>query len=254
MEVETGKALDKSEVHDLLWVYGEDLREALSAPGCTQAIDAAARAARRNRENSRPGNIPWENTLVGQLLVPVLHDTIGRTLRIDHEQARSLVFSENRASRKTHAAPFSPSRSLSHPFGKGIGADVATIATSWRTTDKKKVGLAPACPDFALGQPYGVVFEAKYYRPQNGNVEAARRALVEGIYQAFFYRALPLAPAKKSGAPPWHYQYAAFVAVDTSPGHALLQAWQELRNDVKTSFWDSANIFVLIRAPGSSCP
>lgn len=237
---------DKNDVHAVLSAYRDDLKEALRSPDCLAQIDAAAHRARRPGKANRPGNVPWENTLVGELLVPSLHRTVGRDLDVDAEAAQSIVLSENVVSRKEHASPYSPSRALGHPFGKTVGVSTDSVAKSWRSRDKENRGITPAYPDFALGPPYKVVFEAKYYSSASGNVDPARRALVEGVYQAFFYRSLPFAPAKKKDAPPWDYDYAGFVAVDKSPGRALHAAWQELRPDVRASFWNSANIFVIV--------
>jgi hypothetical protein len=243
---------DKDGVHAMLSRYRDDLAAALADPTCLAELDAAARRARRQRAAGSPGNIPWENTLVGRLLVPVLHSTVARDLREDPKAVQHIIHSENVASRTKHASPFSPARTLGHPFGKTVGASIDGVAKAWRTTDKKNTGLASACPDFALGHPYNVVFEAKYYRPTTGTLDVARRALVSGIYQAFFYRSLPFAPARKKDGPAWDYDYAGFVAVDISPGRALHAAWEELRANVKASFWNSANIFVIVvPAPGS---
>ena len=77
---------------------------------------------------------------------------------------------------------------------------------------------------------------------------AARIALVEGLYQAFFYRALPAAAAKypkKQAA--WDYEYACFVAVDRSG--ELEAAWNAMHAEVRDSFWESANIYPIIVGP-----
>ena len=91
-----------------------------------------------------------------------------------------------------------------------------------------------------------MVFEAKYFRSRTPR--AARIALVEGLYQAFFYRALPSAAARhpKKQAP-WDYEYACFVAVDRSG--EMEDAWKSMRKEVRSSFWESANIYPIIVGP-----
>jgi hypothetical protein len=70
--------------------------------------------------------------------------------------------------------------------------------------------------------------------------------LVSDIYQAFFYRGLPRVDATKRGHPEWDYDYACLLAYDASPDGTLVAAWEALDSSVRQSFWDGANIYVMI--------
>jgi hypothetical protein len=68
---------------------------------------------------------------------------------------------------------------------------------------------------------------------------------VAGIYEAFFYRALPELQDGGRYAP-WKYDYACLLAYDASPGATLKAAWKSLGPQVRESFWASGNIKVMI--------
>jgi hypothetical protein len=106
--------------------------------------------------------------------------------------------------------------------------------------------LTQSCPDFALRKPFAhsIVFEGKYFA--RGSKEYAARQLVADLYQAFFYRGLPSVEATKRGHPEWDYDYACLLAFDASPAGSLKDAWDSLGSSVKKSFWEGANIFVMI--------
>jgi hypothetical protein len=91
--------------------------------------------------------------------------------------------------------------------------------------------------------PYKTVFECKYFR--QGEIKVGEFALVEGIYQAFFY--LGLAPLPERGKhAAWDYDFACFLALDASNEGGLKRAWDKLSKTVKSGIWDGANIYVMI--------
>jgi hypothetical protein len=76
-------------------------------------------------------------------------------------------------------------------------------------------------------------------------LEFAQRQLVTDIYQAFFYRGLPrLAATKKH--PEWNYDYACLMAYDASPTATLISAWTALDPQTRRSFWEGANVYVMV--------
>jgi hypothetical protein len=95
----------------------------------------------------------------------------------------------------------------------------------------------------AFRAPHKVVFEVKYFRQnQSGSAETE---LVKGIYEAFFYRALPLILETPKRAP-WDYDYACLLAYDATEEGNLLKAWNSLNKIVRKGFWDGANIYIMI--------
>jgi hypothetical protein len=92
-----------------------------------------------------------------------------------------------------------------------------------------------------------VVFEAKYF--SQGGVDRAASELVRGIYQAFFYRALPaIIEPPSSKRPNWDYEYACFFICDTTG--SVHTAWKGFKEDLRKGCWDGANIYVMILGAG----
>jgi hypothetical protein len=139
----------------------------------------------------------------------------------------------------------SPARTLKHPFTKVLGASAETIYARWADSTNPSA-LVQSCPDFALRKPFqhAILFEGKYFA--SGSLQYAKRALVNDIYQAFFYRGLPFVEATKRGRAAWDYEYACLLAYDASREGTLKSAWEGLPERVRESFWNGANIYVMI--------
>jgi hypothetical protein len=101
-----------------------------------------------------------------------------------------------------------------------------------------------ACPDFAFGNPfpYKILFEAKYFE---GNENEAVPALVTTIREAFFYRCFPYA-APSNTKPDWDYDFSCALAYDAPKQGSLEAAWNGIPGHVRTSFWEGANLYVMI--------
>jgi hypothetical protein len=125
-----------------------------------------------------------------------------------------------------------------------MGARPDAVYGSWQTKDKNW-GLACCEPDLALRAPFPhkILFEGKYFA--SGTAQFAARELVKNIYQAFFYRGLGPVPAI-NGHAEWNYDYACLLAYDASPHGTLLAAWNDLGEPIRQSFWESANVYVMI--------
>jgi hypothetical protein len=134
-------------------------------------------------------------------------------------------------------------RSEGHPFTKNdIGIKPKVIIDRWRG-NKKGLPCPRPCPDMAFRAPYKVVFEVKYFRQnQSGSADSE---LVKGIFEAFFYRSLPLIPETPRRAA-WDYDYSCFLAYDATVEGNLLHAWNSLDKIVRKGFWDGANIYIMI--------
>jgi hypothetical protein len=138
-----------------------------------------------------------------------------------------------------------PARTAKHPFTKMLGANAQEVYDRW-ADEGNNSSLVQSCPDFALREPFPhkIVFEGKYFA--NGSRQYAQRALVENIYQAFFYRGLPYVPETVKGRAAWDYDYACLLAYDASTTGSLKHAWENLPTRVKQGFWSGANIYVMI--------
>lgn len=179
------------------------------------------------------------NTFVVPALFGHLRDHCGLT---DLEARRALLNEYHRSMPETSDA--SPIRALKHPFRKAIGLDAQAIYRRWMNP-AEGLGLTQSAPDFAVREPCpcSVVFEGKYF-PEGGHEHAATE-LVKALYEAFFYRGLPALPAT-GRRPAWGYDYACLVAFDASAEGSLRRAWEALDEKVRASFWDGANVYVMI--------
>jgi len=168
----------------------------------------------------------------------------------NRSDARHALLAESKKAKQSNIASQTPASEKKHLFGKQFGSSVQDIVDSWWPHDKakkkmkkrSKAAVAQSCPDFAFRAPFHIVFEAKLFKA--GGVQAAKHALVNGIYQCFFYRALPKVISKEHRA--WDYDYACLLIYDASGQNTVATAWRNALDIVKKSCWDTANIYVMI--------
>jgi len=207
-------------------------------------IDTVTERARKNK-----GGKDFEAALVEEFILKALHGLLAQseTQYLDGRQPRDVILAESvRARREKAYAAGSPVRTPGHPFQKAIAARAEKIFSRWQggELNQRKSAVGQVCPDVALISPYRVVFECKYFK--TAGLQIAKAALVEGLYEAFFYRAMPRqARSMKHGAG-WDYEYACFLAYDATPNHRLVNAWNAVKERVEENFWDDGNIFVMI--------
>jgi hypothetical protein len=185
-----------------------------------------------------------EAAFLNRFVIPVLFDQIKQHSNIADTEARKALLNEYFRCMPDFSKG-TPAHPKKHPFKKILGGTPGIIYAEWANPDKNS-GLTQSCPDFALTEPFPhhIVFEGKYF--EGGSKAFAERELVKNIYQAFFYRGLPRANAAKNGHPEWNYEYACLLAFDASRTGSLKSAWNALAPAVQQSFWDGANIFVMI--------
>jgi len=184
-----------------------------------------------------------EAAFLNRFVVPVLFDQIRQHSKLTDSQAREALLNEyHRCMRDVSEK--SPIRAKKHAFKKLIGSSPESIYNAWKDFPSGG-GLTQSAPDFAVTHPFRhrIVFEGKYFA--RGSKKYAERELVKNIYQAFFYRGLPQVDATKRH-PEWNYDYACLLAFDASPDGSLKSAWDELAPVVRNSFWEGANIYVMI--------
>ena len=143
----------------------------------------------------------------------------------------------------TDYASGTPASKKIYPYKKTLAATLKNAREKWWGEEEEV--LSESCPDLALRLPSGlnIVFEGKVFR--TGGAEAAKSAIVAGIHECFFYRALPTLMNCK-GPTPGSYEYACFLAYDASRDHAFLRVWQDINPKVSHSCWEGLNIDVMI--------
>jgi hypothetical protein len=129
-----------------------------------------------------------------------------------------------------------------YPFQKSIVHALEDAQVEWW---EPSGGTRNACPDIALRHPclYRVVIEGKLFRGKG--VAAARRALVEGIFETSFYRGLPTLLRGKDDAAD-SYEYGCFLAYDASPDGQMWNAWNEINEQVRASIWNTLSTHVMV--------
>lgn len=183
-----------------------------------------------------------EHAFTRGIALPMINEELTGTFGLSQADAREALLSEGWANFKSISSN-TPARTVRHPFDKAMASDAWTIYQKWMKKTAR-LPLTQSCPDFALRPPapHKVVFESKYFA--GGSSNKAARDLVEDLYQAFFYRALP--PTDNHQKRPWDYDYGCLFAFDASIDGAFRDAWEALDQDVKDGFWDGANVYVMM--------
>lgn len=183
-----------------------------------------------------------ENAFLYQYAIPIIFRCMQCVDGIGEKEAKQSLLSEFYKNMKDYSL-WTPARTRGHPFTKVLGARPAEIVARW--TGKHGSSLRQACPDFAFRDPFPfrIVFEGKYF--EAGGIDRAKTELVSCAYQAFYYRALPYVPPRKS-SPAWNYDFACLLAYDASKNGSLREVWNSLKSEVRRGFWDGANVYVMI--------
>jgi hypothetical protein len=193
-------------------------------------------------------DVQYEGLFIDKFVLPAIPEYLSEALGRSDEGILEAFLAESELAREQKLTSDSPRSANKYLFTKVLAANSKGLVKSW-WGDSKKEPISQSCPDWAFRAPcpHPVIFEGKLFR--KGGIDAARSALVSGIYQCFYYRAHPDAPATKTH-PAWQYKYACLVAYDASEKRSLVQAWETLNNKVKEACWGTANIFVIV-LPGS---
>jgi hypothetical protein len=199
-------------------------------------------SAAKTKDQQKHLCLPEAAFLNGQAL-PVLFDFLQTYSGLSKEQAQKALLNEyyRTASEMSRQSPIRWER---HPFRKVFNANARDIYRRWMNPDEGGA-LTMSSPDFALSDPFphSILFEGKYFA--SGSLEYAQTTLVTNAYQAFFYRGLPALEATKRH-PKWSYDYACLLAYDASPKGTLASAWAALHPRTRRSFWQGANVFIMI--------
>jgi len=233
----------KAQAHEFLKGLGRAILQGTPSPSAMVTEIRRIVAAAKSSDKEKHLRLP-EAAFLNRFVLPVLHLYLHEQAGLTAMQAKEALLNEYHRS-MPEVSSRSPIRATRHPFTKILGANAETIYRQWKDP-KKNYGLTQSAPDFALQKPFphSIVFEGKYFA--SGKPDFAARQLVTDLYQAFFYRGLPKVDATKRGHPPWDYDYACLLAFDASPNGTLAAAWNTLEAKVQRSFWDGANIYVMI--------
>ena len=225
----------KKDAYDFLVGLENELRKRLPAPAAMRAV-----ISQLEKEGKSPSKIR-ENVFLYYML-PHICEHMQTVPGLGSDEARASMLCEYH-SKVPKIASGNPFRRVGHPFGKNLGLGVDKIIQTW-TKPPGALPLNQAYPDFCLRSPFPfkITFDAKYFF-QNSE-SAANKALVEGAYEAMFYRGLPSVAARNTHEPSWDCDYGCLLAYDASDDGILESVWRSVR--CKGAFWDGANIFVMI--------
>jgi hypothetical protein len=197
----------------------------------------------------------WELAFIDQIVLKNLSEHLqkylAKTAVLNSKSPCDLIAAESSHAKEHHIACGTPAWSQGHPFNKAMGSSLDDLYKRWRGDDpkKRKSTFAAVCPDIALLAPFRVVFECKYFnQPAN---RPATSQLVRGLYQAFFYRAMPTKSPGTTGLKyGWDYEYACFLTYDATGNRRLRKAWCDLDEGTRKRFWDESNIYVILLPQG----
>ncbi|HUS20191.1 MAG TPA: hypothetical protein VMZ25_11130 [Terriglobales bacterium] len=240
-------ATSKDQALGFLKELEKTLNSGLPGPTTMESWIRSTVAEAKTNDKKKHLRLPEAAFLNGQAL-PALFDFLIHRGLSKEEAKRALLNEYHRT--MSDLSSRSPIRWERHPFRKIMSGSPSDIYRGWTNPDKG-YGLTRSCPDFSLREPFphSILFEGKYF--PRGSLEFAQRQLVTDIYQTIFYRGLPcLAAAKKH--PDWNYDYACLMAYDASTLGTLSSAWRELPQQTRDSFWEGANVYVMILRPGDS--
>ena len=217
----------------------EHLNNSISLPDVREWI--------QKKEDSCPTgkDVQYELLFTDEIVLKAISEYLGKAPGLSPKDARvsEAFLAESKHAKKQGWTSGSPSSANKYLFTKIFGANSKSVVKSW-WGDSGKGLTAQSCPDWAFRDPCPhVIFEGKFFR--KGGIDAARRELVSGIYQCFYYLAHPYAPPVGKH-PAWDYEYACLFAYDASANGGLVEAWATLNNRVKQACWDTANIFVIV--------
>jgi hypothetical protein len=190
-----------------------------------------------------------EIAFIDQIVMECLSDNVKEYLDKTHAADGKLpcdfILAESSQAKNRKLACGTPVWTHGHPFYKALVSNPSDLYKRWSGKDRKKLSVfAAVAPDIALLAPFRVVFECKYFNQPGRHI--ATSELVSGLYQTFFYRAMPTKPAGAGGLRfGWDYEYACFLAYDATHTQRLRQAWHDLK-ETRKRFWDDGNIYVMI--------
>ncbi len=200
----------------------------------------------KGREDWKHKRTP-EDVFLHHFAFPILFQYISDDLGHGNDAARQSLLSEFFRNMPDMVSG-SPARAMRYgnPFGK-VFATPQDVMKRWRG-EMRQAKVQQPCPDFALRSPFPhkIIFEGKYF--QKGGITAGETHLVETSYQAFFYGAQTPAGENSSGVP-WDYDYSCLFACDASNEAGLISAWNSLDGDLQNSFWEGANIYIMVLRP-----
>jgi hypothetical protein len=233
----------KRDAHLFLKDFHKVLGDQLPAAGSMEPLIRQTTKAAKSEYTRRHLRLP-EAAFLNAHVIPLLAEAARVHANLTMAQTRDALLNEYHPSMNSISRDL-PARTVKHPFSKALGAAPGAIYARWADPQNSK-SIVQSCPDFALRAPFPhkIVFEGKYF--SNGSLAYAQGQLVTDIYQAFFYRGLPFVDQTPRGRAGWDYDYSCLLAYDASPQGTLQTAWTDLPDKVKRSFWEGANIYVMI--------
>jgi hypothetical protein len=235
---------EKDAAFAFLQVFEKQLRQRLPKGVAMDAVIREVVSEAKTNAQKKHLRLP-ETAFLNYFVLPSLFQQIQEQAGLSETQAKDALLNEYHRT-MPEISRQSPIHALRHPFAKIMGATPEAVFQRWLKPEKGD-GLTQSCPDFALRKPfpYSIVFEGKYFR-RNASKAGAAKELVGDLYQAFFYRGLPKTEPKKPGLPGWDYDYACLLAFDASRDGTMKSAWNDLNPKIQRSFWESANVYVMI--------
>ncbi len=231
---------NKGEAYRFLFQLEERLNSELPNPLAMKERLASIIGEARNNPTKKHVKYK-ESAFLNTQLLPIFREHLKTIDGLSDDQIRRSLLWEYWHS-IPGLGPGTVTRIKPHPFSKALGQDPLKIMARWKGSEGKSPSIRPN-PDFAVRDPFpfNVVFEGKYFDSERPST--AERVLVESIYEAFFYRSLPVIPTDANGRG-WDYEFSCLLAFDASTSGTLKSAWNAVA--APEDFWEGGNIYVMI--------
>ncbi len=206
-------------------------------PEASNVVEGILKTQREARQRGKTGSEAYEGPFFKSHVIPAVHSFLIAE-GLTRDEAIKALLAEGYLDLLGYASGTPASKRL-YPFKKSIAATLKDARKAWWEDGKV---LFNSCPDLALRSPceHSVVFEGKLFR--SDSLEVAKSAIVAGIFESFFYRALPTLTGKNAKTS--SYKYACFLAYDAS--RSLCSARSKINKCVIDSCWEDLNIYVMI--------
>jgi hypothetical protein len=240
---ETGEKMqEKRSAYEFLVSLENHLNTRLPAPEILEA-EVSKRWNKPEAEKSPQEKLACkENVFLYHFVLPEVSEHLKTVNGLSAEEAKEALLCEYH-SKFPSLSSANAYRRQGHPFRKDVGMTSKEIMESWKKP-KNSFPLNQAYPDLCLSGPFPfkIVFDTKYF--SKGSLIAAEKTLVEGVYEAAFYRGLPPATSRDAAKPGWGYDFGCLIAYDASHRGYLREAWSSVAS--KHLFWEDAHVFVMI--------
>jgi hypothetical protein len=183
---------DKPGAYQFLTALQNDLNERLPRPATLrQKVDAIWKKPKKEKTERELLGKSIENIAFYHFALPHIFDLAISIAKLTPDDATKAFRCEYHGKFPDFSSSNVFRKGCGHPFAKKWGMKPEEIYDSWRKEPTSSWPLNQSYPELSLSAPFPwkILFEVKYFKDEN--IRSAEKALVEGVYEAVFYRGIP---------------------------------------------------------------